>query len=129
MENYVDDDVDTIYSEIKESMKNIVSQTNSILKFSSSAFKKAKEKSIVLENEIMKPKEPIKQWLQEKNKSSITLPEFFDLVFQNAKNSNLIDYKMRTITFLEKDAHHFGFTPNVPIHILTIFEMLPTYFE
>ena len=126
MENYVDDDVDTIYSEIKESMKAIVNQTNTILKFSSSAFKKVKEKSVILENEIMKPKEPMKQWLK---KSSITLPEFFDLIFQNAKKSNLIDYKMRTITFLEKDAHHFGFTPNVPIHILTIFEMLPTYFE
>ena len=90
MENYVDDDVDTIYSEIKESMKAIVNQTNSILKFSSSAFKKAKEKSIILENEIMKPKEIIKQWLQEKNKSSITLPEFFDLIFQDAKKSNLM---------------------------------------
>ena len=129
MENYVEDDVDAIYSEIKESMKKIVSETNDILKFSASAFKKAKEKSIVLENELMKPKEPMKHWLQQYKKTSITLPEFFQLLFHYSKQNNLIDHKMRTITFLEKDAQAFGFTANVPIHIINIFEKLPTYFE
>ena len=113
----------------KESMKKIVSETNTVLKFSSSAFKKAKEKSIVLENEIMKPKELMKEWLTLHKKTKITLPEFFDLLFQYSKEKNLIDHKMRTITFLDKDAEVFGFTPNVPIHILNIFENLPNYFE
>lgn len=126
MENYIEDDVDTIYSEIKDSMKKIVSETNTILKFSSTAFKKIKEKSIVLENETMKPKASMKQWLK---KESITLPEFFEHLFEYSKENNLIDYKLRTITFLEKDAPVFGFEPNVPIHILSIFEKLPIYFE
>lgn len=126
MEEYIDDDIDDIYSEIKESMKKIVNQTNDVLKFSSSAFKKAKDKIIVLENEIMKPQEGIKEWLQKYNKTSITLPDFFELLFSTAKT---LDYKTHTIVFSNKDALYFGFEENKQVHILDIFENLPKYFE
>jgi hypothetical protein len=126
MEEYIDDDIDDIYSEIKESMKKIVDQTNDVLKFSSSAFKKAKDKIIVLENEIMKPRDGVKEWLRMHNKTSITLPDFFTLLFSTAKS---LDYKTNSIVFSNKDALYFGFEENKQVHILDIFENLPKYFE
>ena len=42
---------------IRESMKQIIEQTNNILKHSTSAFKKTKEKLIILNDVKMKPNE------------------------------------------------------------------------
>ena len=115
--------------DIKASMKLIIEQTNNVLKHSTRAFKKAKEKLLVLNDIPMRPSEQTKNWFNERNISTITVPAFFDLVFQEAATKGALDFNNKTVRFNETDATVFGFQPDTPIPILTFFENLPNYFE
>jgi len=115
--------------DIKASMKLIIEQTNNVLKHSTSAFKKAKEKLLVLNDVPMKPSEQTKKWFHERNILTITVPAFFDLVFQEASVRGALDFNAKTIMFNNTDSILFGFEPDTPIPILTFFEHLPKYFE
>jgi len=120
--------MDTI-EDIKASMKLIIEQTNNVLKHSTSAFKKAKDKLLVLNDVNMRPSEQTRNWFNERKISTITVPAFFDLVFQEASVKGALDFSSKTIVFNETDATVFGFEPDTPIPILTFFENLPNYFE
>jgi len=115
--------------DIKVSMKLIIEQTNNVLKHSTSAFKKAKEKLLVLNDVAMKPSEQTRNWFHERKIITITIPAFFDLVFQEASMRGALDFNAKTIIFNNTDAVIFGFVPDTPIPILTFFENLPNYFE
>jgi hypothetical protein len=115
--------------DIKASMKLIIEQTNNVLKHSTSAFKKAKEKLLVLNDVAMKPSEQTKKWFHERKILTITAPVFFDLVFQEASVRGALDFNAKTIMFCESDAIIFGFEPDTPIPIVTFFENLPNYFD
>uniref|UniRef100_A0A6C0D7A1 Uncharacterized protein n=1 Tax=viral metagenome TaxID=1070528 RepID=A0A6C0D7A1_9ZZZZ len=123
----VDEPINDIFDEIKGLMKNIIQETNEVLKHSHSAFKKTKDKMINLERIELKPSSTIKQWLQEKNCSSFTIPDFFELLFNNENNK--LDFNTKHIILCEKDALVLGFRSNQPISIYEIFERLPTYFQ
>jgi len=116
-------------NQLTELMKQIIEQTNNVLKHSSSAFKKTKEKLIVLNEVLMKPNEKTTDWFSERGIKKITLPDFFDLVFREAASKNMLDFETKTIMFDEKDAIVFDFEPNTQIHILTFFESVPKYFH
>ena len=109
-------------------MKQIVQETNSVLKHSSSAFKKTKDKLIVLNDVKMKPNETTSAWFSERNIKKITIPDFFDLVFREASSKNMLDFDTKTIMFDEKDALVFDYQPHVKVSILTFFENVPKYF-
>ena len=125
----MEDTNDLVYDEIKQSMKDIISQTNAVLCHSAGMFKKIKEKMIVLENIEMTPSDTLKPWCVKKNISKITLSDFFNLIFEEASKENRLNYKNRTILFYETEAKYFGFLPNTPIHILDLFEKLPELFS
>ena len=113
---------------IRESMKQIIEQTNNILKHSTSAFKKTKEKLIILNDVKMKPNEKTVEWFSQREIKKITIPDFFDLVFREASEKNFLQFDTKTITFDEKDASVFGFEPYTPVPILLFFESVPKYF-
>jgi len=115
--------------DIKASMKLIIEQTNNVLKHSTSAFKKAKEKLLILNDTPMKPSEQTINWFNERKISTITVPAFFDLVFQEAASRGALNFNDKTILFNEADAAVFGFDPDIPIPILTFFENLSQYFD
>ena len=114
--------------ELKESMKAIVKQTNSILKHSMIAFKKTKQKMVFLDEVSMKPSEKTKDWFQKRSIESITIPDFFNLLFKEAALRNMLDFTTRSIMFSEEDSIFFEVEPNTKITIITIFENLPKYF-
>jgi len=114
--------------ELKESMKAIVKQTNSILKHSMIAFKKTKQKMVFLDDVSMTPSEKTKEWFQRRQIESITIPDFFDLLFKEASLRNMLDFTTRSIMFSEEDAFIFEVEANTKISIITIFENLPKYF-
>lgn len=122
-----DDDIESIFSEIKQSMKSIIKETNEVLKHSHNAFKKTKDKMVDLQRIELKPSKVVKDWFQEKGCSSFTIPDFFELLFNNENNK--LDFNTKQIILCEKDAKVFGFTFNQPISIYEIFERLPTYFQ
>jgi hypothetical protein len=113
---------------IHDLMKQIIEQTNNVLKHSSSAFKKAKEKLVVLNDIKMKPTEKTSEWFSKRGIKKITLPDFFDLVFREAASKNMLDFETKSIMFDEKDAIVFEYEPCTKIHILTFFENIPKYF-
>lgn len=113
---------------IRESMKQIIEQTNNVLKHSSNAFKKAKEKLIVLNDVKMKPTDKTSEWFSERGFKKITLPDFFDLVFREAASKDMLDFNTKSIMFDEKDAIVFEYEPHTKIPILTFFEHVPKYF-
>lgn len=115
--------------DIKASMKLIIEQTNNVLKHSTSAFKKAKDKLLVLNDVDMRPSEQTRNWFNERNISTITVPAFFDLLFKEASLRGALDFNDKTIVFNQADAVVFGFEPDTPIPILTFFENLPNYFD
>ena len=119
--------VDNIYDDIRKSMKLIIQQTNDILKDSQNAFKKVKEKMVDLERLELTPTDNIKEWFLEKNHTTFTIPDLFELLFSSS--SNKLEFNTKTIILCEKDAAVFGFTPNTPISIYEIFERLTTYFQ
>ena len=127
MESMNGDTSDDIYDEIKVSMKQIIQQTNDILKHSHNAFKKTKEKMVDLERIVLTPNSSVKQWFHEHNCESFTIPDFFELLFNSSNNS--LDFNTKRIVLCEKDAIVLGFTPNQPIAVYEIFERLPTYFQ
>ena len=114
--------------ELKESMKAIVKQTNSILKHSMIAFKKTKQKMVFLDEVSMMPSEKMKKWFQKRSIESITIPDFFNLIFKEASSRNMLDFTTRSIMFSEEDSIFFEVEPNTKITIITIFENLPKYF-
>ena len=116
-----------IYDDIKQSMKLIIEQTNTILQHSHGAFKKTKEKMVDLERLELKPSEPLKKWFAEHNHTKITIPDFFELLFNSPNNK--LDFNTKSIMLCEKDATALGFIPNQPVVIYEIFERLPTYFQ
>ena len=118
-----------IYDDIKNSMKQIVEETNNVLKYSVRAYKKIKEKTLVLDDINLNPSDLTKEWFLERNIISITIPEFFDLVFKEASLQNRLDLNSKTIKFNEKDAKVFGFIAESPISIIDFFENLTNYFE
>ena len=115
-------------SDIKTLMKQIIMETNTVLKRSSTAFKKIKENRIVLTDKQLKPTEKTSVWFYERGFTTITLPEFFDLVFKEASEKNMLDLLSKSIMFDEKDAIVFDVEPHTKIHILTFFEHIPKYF-
>jgi hypothetical protein len=115
--------------EIKESMKAIVKQTNSILKHSMTMFKKTKQKMIFLDEVSMTPSEQTKDWFKRRQIETITIPDFFDLLFKEASTHNMLDFTTRSIMFSDEDALVFQVEANTKISILIIFENLPKYFE
>ena len=117
-----------IYDDIKESMKQIVEETNNVLKYSSRAYKKIKEQTLLLDEINVEPSESVKEWFVERNICSITIPDFFDRIFKEASNENRLDFHSKTILFHEKDAKIFGFVAETNIHILDFFEKIPNYF-
>ena len=118
-----------VYDDIKESMKKIVEDTNNVLKYSMRAYKKIKEKTLILDDTKLSPSESTKIWFSERKIESITIPEFFDLIFKEASKENRLDFNAKTIVFNENDAKIFGFVANSPISILDFFERIPNYFE
>jgi hypothetical protein len=118
-----------IYEDIKKSMKQIVEETNIVLKYSVRAYKKIKEKTIVLNDIKVIPSEITKEWFLERNIQTITIPEFFDLVFKEASEQNRLNFDEKTITFCEKDAKVFGFIADSPVSIIDFFERQTNYFE
>jgi len=116
-------------NDIKSSMKLIIEQTNNVLKHSTSAFKKVKEKLLILNDTLMKPSEQTVRWFHKRKILTITVPAFFDLVFQEASVKAALNFNAKTIIFNEEDALIFGFEPNTPIPILLFFENLPKYFQ
>jgi hypothetical protein len=118
-----------IYDDIKNSMKQIVEETNNVLKYSVRAYKKIKEKSIILDDMQLNPSDSTKDWFSERNITSITIPDFFDLVFKEASENNRLDFNAKTITFNEKDAKVFGFVAESPVSIIDFFEKIINYFE
>lgn len=129
MDTYNDESIDDIYDEIKKSMKQIIEETNTVLKHSHSAFKKTKEKMINLEKIPMEPKLSMHSWLKKRDLQNITIPEFFECLFKEASFKNMLNHQAKTISFNEEDAIIFGFAPNVPISIYEVFENLPKYFN
>jgi len=118
-----------LFEQIKESMKQIVEQTNAVLKHSHSAFKKTKEKMINLETITFVPNEQIKQWFQKRNVKKCSIPDFFEILYKEASNENRLFYASKTIIFKEEDAKLLGYTPNVEISIYDLFESIPKYFH
>jgi hypothetical protein len=119
--------VDDIYDDIKKSMKQIIQQTNDILKDSQNAFKKVKEKMVDLERLELTPTDNVKEWFLEKNHTKFTIPDLFELLFSSTYNK--LEFNTKSIVLCQGDATVFGFTPNTPISIYEIFERLPTYFQ
>ena len=115
--------------QMKESMKQIVKNTNSVLKHSVIAFKKTKRKMLFLDNVPMTPTNKTKEWFEKHGVEKITIPDFFDLLFKLASSKNRLDFTTRTITFSEEDAIVFGFPPESKVSIVDIFENLSKYFE
>lgn len=115
--------------DIKASMKLIIEQTNNVLKHSASAFKKTKQKMVMLTDKKFKPSEKTVEWFAQRNLEKCSVPDFFELVFSEASEKNYLDFNTQTIIFDEIDAQVFGFPTKQPVHILTFFEHLPTYFH
>ena len=113
---------------IRESMKLIIEQTNNVLKNSTNAFKKTKDKLYSISDVKMKPTEKTSRWFSERGIKKITIPDFIDLVFSEASIKKYLDFHTKTVEFDEKDALVFEFTANTPIPILTFFENIPKYF-
>ena len=109
-------------------MKQIIVETNTVLKHSTSAFKKTKEKLMTFDTVKMKPNESTSEWFSERQIKKITIPDFFDLVFSEASSKDMLDFDTKSITFDEKDAVVFDYPPHVKIPILTFFENVPKYF-
>jgi len=121
--------MDDTFNDIKSSMKLIVQQTNNVLKHSVSAFRKAKEKLRIIDDISMNPSSQTKAWFLERNVTSITIPDFFNLIFCEASAKGYLDFTTQTIMFDATDATTFGFTPNTKISILDLFESVPKYFD
>ena len=113
---------------IHDLMKQIIEQTNNVLKHSSNAFKKTKEKIVVLNDIKMKPTEKTSEWFSERGIKKITLPDFFDLVFREAASKNMLDFDTKSIMFDSTDATVFEYEANTKVPILTFFENIPKYF-
>jgi hypothetical protein len=109
-----------------EKIKNILSQTTTSLKHSSSTFKKIKEKMTSYEKEL-NPTPEIKAWF-DKRSLQYAFPDFFDALFSEANREKRLDYTAKTIVFAEEDAEIFGFEVGVPVTIYSIFENIPFYF-
>ena len=120
--------MDVEMKSIREAMKQIIEQTNNVLKHSSSAFKKTKEKLVVLNDVKMKPNEKTSEWFSQRGLKKITVPDFFDLVFREASEKHMLHFDTKSITFDTVDAVVFGFAPHTQIPILTFFENVPKYF-
>jgi hypothetical protein len=116
-------------NKIKGSMKLIVKQTNNILKHSVSAFRKTKEKILILDDISMTPSTQTKEWFNKRNIKNISIPDFFDIIFREASQKEYLDFTTRTIMFDIDDASVFGFAPNTKIPILDLFESLTKYFD
>jgi len=121
------DSIDTL-DELKESIKKIVKQTNSVLKHSMIAFKKTKQKMLFIDDVQMKPSEQTKVWFEKRQIETITIPDFFELLFKEASLKKMLDFTTRSIVFSEEDALIFEVKPNTNINIIVIFENLPKYF-
>lgn len=113
---------------IKQCMKDIVIQTNNILKHSVAAFRKTKEKTMSLDTTPMTPNEKTKIWFKNRNIETITIPDFFELLLKEFSEKNMLDFPTKTIRFHE-DADIFGFKPYESVSILDFFEKVPTYFQ
>jgi len=118
-----------ILAQIKLSMKQIIEQTNAVLKHSHSAFKKTKEKMVNLESIVFVPNENMKKWFQKRNAKNFTIPDFFELLFKEASEENRLYYTKKTIVLNDEDANLLGFQPNIEISIYDLFEKLPSYFQ
>jgi len=113
---------------IKQCMKDIVIQTNNILKHSAAAFRRTKEKTLSIDTTMMIPNEKTKIWFNNRNIETITIPDFFDLFFKEYSEKNMLDFPSKTIRFNE-DAVIFGFKSHESVSILDFFEKVPTYFK
>ena len=120
---------DELFMQIKESMKQIIEQTNTVLKHSHSAFKKTKDKMVNLEAILFVPNQQMKQWFQKRRVENCNIPDFFELLFKEASEENRLFYATKTIIFREEDANFLGFQPNIEISIYDVFEKLPSYFQ
>lgn len=114
---------------IRDSMKSIIEQTNNVLKHSASAFKKTKQKLIILNDMKMKPNEKTIAWFLQRNIETISIPDFFELLFSEASTKDYLEFDTKTIMFDENDAKVFGFEPLTKIPVLLVFENIPNYFE
>jgi hypothetical protein len=124
----MDEDND-VFDDIKQSMKKIVEDTNNVLKHSMRAYKKIKEKTLILDDTKMIPSELTKLWFLKRGIESITIPEFFDLVFAEASKEQRLDFSAKTVWFNEEDAKVFGFVSKNPVSIIQFFECIPNYFD
>jgi len=120
------DSIESIYSEIKVSLKDIIIQTNNILTDSDKAFKKAKLEFVQYEPIILKPTGLMKEWFALHNLKPLSSKEFFNYLFSTAQKEGRLNYALQTLSFSKEDAKVFGSTS---MHIYDIFEKIPTYFE
>ena len=124
----MDTSIDEIYNDIKKSMKQIIEETNTILKHSHSAFKKTKDKMIDLEKLQLNPNENLKIWFEKRNKN-FTIPDLFEILFKEASEQNRLFHVRKTNILNNEDAELFGFKPNIEISIYDLFEKIPNYFQ
>ena len=118
--------LESIYSEIKVSLKDIIHKTNSILEDSEQIFKKAKVDIVQYEPIILKPKGLLKEWFVENGLNPLSSTDFFDYLFSKAASTGRLNSETKHISFSETEAKIFGHTS---MHIYDLFEQIPTYFE
>jgi len=118
--------LESIYSEIKVSLKDVIHKTNSILEDSEQIFKKAKVDIVQYEPIILKPKGVIKEWFVQNGLNPLSSTDFFDYLFTKAASTGRLNSETKEITFSEEDAKVFGYST---VHIYDLFEKIPTYFE
>jgi hypothetical protein len=66
-----------------------------------------------------------KQWFVKRNISSISIENFFELIFKEALQKKRLHFSTKTISFDETDARDLGVSFDTQIHILDFFKMIP----
>lgn len=118
--------IESIYSEIKVSLKDVITKTNSILTDSVRAFKKAKIEVVQYEPIILKPVGPMKEWFALHKLEPLSSSDFFNYLFCIAQKEGRLHLETKNISFSQEDAKVFG---SSSMHIYDLFENIPKYFE
>lgn len=84
-----------------------------------------KLKLTVFENDAFLPTEESIEWFKKRSIESCKIQEFIDLLFKEASEKKLLDFRSQTIRFDEIDAKDLGFTSEEPIQILDLFKDIP----
>ena len=84
-----------------------------------------KLKLTVFETDIFLPTEEAIEWFKKRSIESCKIQEFIDILFKEASEKKLLDFRSQTISFDTIDAKDLGFVLGEPIQVIDFFKDIP----